>query len=158
MLIMPPSLQQACAGRYVIVEGSQVNGVNGHSLWCQESGDHILYSGLNGKWCFGGRDMMKQGFACSAGYIYHSHKHHGTMPHKMDQLAWRYWDEAEQMFQDCPSICICSCKGPAPPQTITAVAVDEGRGSKSPRKVRFGSTQGGSPDRDGFSGFTDILL
>lgn len=155
LMLITPHLQQACAGRYVIVEGSQVNGVNGHPLWCQESGYHILYSGLNGKWCFGGRDNLKQGFACSAGYIYHSHKHYGTMPHKMDQLAWRYWDEAENTFQDCPSICICSCEGPAPPPATTAVAVDEGRGGKSPRKARFCSTREGSPDRDGFA---DILL
>jgi len=85
LLHVPSTLgQQTCSGEYVLAAGETANG---HPLWKQVGGTHWLYSGKNGMWIIGSREVRRMNFDCSRGVIYSKMVHGGVMPDKLGG-AW----------------------------------------------------------------------
>lgn len=93
--LVSPHSHEACEGDYRLVPDTVVNG---HPLYELKDGGRWLYTGLDGRWYFGGYFSKEKDFACSSGYIFHDAPHNGQLPHELEGHWW--WGDSCDWYED----------------------------------------------------------
>lgn len=101
LFVSTPRGQQRYAGGYVLDKRVVANDM---PVWRQQGGRKWLYSGPNGKWCFGESERGEANFSKNSGAIFAAEGHNGRTPEA--EGGWLRYDDAtkEHVEDDLISI------------------------------------------------------
>lgn len=112
--VRSPSGQCHCSGYYELSAGESGNG---QAVWKMAGGKRWIYSNPAGEWLVGGELAKTKGFQCSAGFLWCSTAHGGTMP---DAVAgtWKWLDGNGTTWHDDNKIKVFTDVPPDPPAVL----------------------------------------